>query len=87
MMQYSDEVFDCLVGSDWVTGRELRNRLNADRSWFSRWSVPAFYAMMSKFVYAELVECKTETHRIDGVPITFNYYRVVPESIREVREG
>jgi len=63
---------------EWVSGRELRDRLNAGRWWWRRWSGPAFYAHMDRLVREGWAERMTRTVLVEGEPIQRTYFRAAP---------
>jgi hypothetical protein len=77
-MEYVDEVLAAMpADGGWVTGRELRARLNAGQWWWSRWSAPGFYAMMSRLADVGLVQWGTEPVTVDGHVLELTTFRRV----------
>ncbi len=60
--KYFNEVLDHLRGAEhnnpggWVAGMTLREWLNEERNWLTRWSGPRFYQLMANMEDAKLVE-------------------------------
>jgi hypothetical protein len=67
-----------LLTPEWVRGRDLRNRLNAGKWWWQRWSGPGFYARMATLVDEGWALQKHETIEVEGVPIKVAYFRSAP---------